>query len=743
MPELTAAVKQYARELGADLVGVAPVSRYAGAPHRLTPTAHLPEARSVVVMAIHHPDASVEWGGEPNSNFSGPFQIGMIPKLDTIAFRLARFLEERGHATLPISCTYFWRHRAYKDIPYDHAASFSHMNAFVAAGLGEYGWHGMVMSPRYGPRQRIISVITAAELVPDPLYRGEPLCDRCNQCERACYGKNYESRHLLSPSTIAFEIEGKRFEYANVNRWRCFWGEQCHLDMNRLAEEENLTEAGIYEAMDQRGVQRAGIGAAGYMCASFKYCMSRPVRRWDRAASPGPRRKKETRPRTAAEWRAALIEKARAVGADRLAIQPLADFAQMKEAFYPGFRTDQFFESFPWLITLGRSLPDFYAAKDRDELARRNWRPAHDMTMGRMMMGVVDLAREFDDAGLEAMGLWQNEINREAARRAGWADAADETLILRSLVCTAPLAVEVLALANPFADLKPEELPAAASARLPHVDRLGAVPVDRLAFSAGQKLREYLPAGKNLIALAVELPRRVVELAGRQEAECGASYQYANYQATREAFWAAHDLADRLRSEGYQAVPLVDLDPVSADRFSTYVARLSDLRAQAPFAAAAGLGALGRGGMLISPEFGPRQRLAFVVTDAPWPASAPAAEKSPCPADCRACVPACPTGALEPARIVQVQVTSARQYPVFARDENRCQWARCLGMVEGEGTGLLGWKVPGGEVPAVLDQAAREKALAAKDPIQVRCYQNPNHSDTVIERCLQACPLGS
>ena len=78
-------LKRKARELGADLVGIASVARWNNAPEMLRPTAHLPEAKSVITLSIHHPDASVEWGGLPNSNYSGPFQLGMIPKLDTIS----------------------------------------------------------------------------------------------------------------------------------------------------------------------------------------------------------------------------------------------------------------------------------------------------------------------------------------------------------------------------------------------------------------------------------------------------------------------------------------------------------------------------------------------------------------------------------------------------------------------------------------------------------------------------------
>ena len=188
--QLTKKVKNRAFELGADLVGIANVERWDGAPKKLRPQAHLPEAKSVIAISIHHPDASVEWGGLPNSNYSGPFQLGMIPKLDTISWRLARFLEKLGFPSIPFSCTGFWRHRPYKEITSTNTASFSHRHAFVAAGLGEFGWNNMAMSYKYGPRNRLVSVITSASLVPDPLYDGPLLCDRCHMCESKCPGRN-------------------------------------------------------------------------------------------------------------------------------------------------------------------------------------------------------------------------------------------------------------------------------------------------------------------------------------------------------------------------------------------------------------------------------------------------------------------------------------------------------------------------------------------------------------------------
>ena len=117
--ELTKLVKEKARFEGADLVGIASVSRYAGAPEPVRPQSHLPEAKAVIVMAVHHLDATVDFGAEPNSNYPGGFQIGMIPKLDTMAVRVGRYLEDLGYPTIPIMCTTYWHHRHQDGVPFE------------------------------------------------------------------------------------------------------------------------------------------------------------------------------------------------------------------------------------------------------------------------------------------------------------------------------------------------------------------------------------------------------------------------------------------------------------------------------------------------------------------------------------------------------------------------------------------------------------------------------------------------
>ncbi len=58
----------------------------------------------------------------------------------------------------------------------------------IEAGLGEYGRHGLLITPRFGPNIRIAKVFTDLPLVPDqPIEFGvKKFCDLCKRCADGC-----------------------------------------------------------------------------------------------------------------------------------------------------------------------------------------------------------------------------------------------------------------------------------------------------------------------------------------------------------------------------------------------------------------------------------------------------------------------------------------------------------------------------------------------------------------------------
>lgn len=85
--------------------------------------------------------------------------------------------------------------------------------------------------------------------------------------------------------------------------------------------------------------------------------------------------------------------------------------------------------------------------------------------------------------------------------------------------------------------------------------------------------------------------------------------------------------------------------PADSDRVNdTFVSKLYGLFSHKVAATCAGLGWVGRNGLLISPEFGPRLSLATVLTDAPLKADEPIVQ---CLCEeCFLCVEHCPSGAI-------------------------------------------------------------------------------------------------
>jgi epoxyqueuosine reductase len=185
-------IKKMTIDFGATIVGIAPVERFEGAPTGHGPLDLIPRAKSVVVAGFRIPNPVVDWdeyhlkmtemdtelGIHANAeNFymqMGHYVEDMM--LNIIVTKLANYLEiEHGLRTLPtVNAQHTGLGHAVMDAP---MGFFSQRHAAVRAGLGEFGFSGLVINPRFGPRVRYVSAITEAELEPDPLLT-EKVCMR-------------------------------------------------------------------------------------------------------------------------------------------------------------------------------------------------------------------------------------------------------------------------------------------------------------------------------------------------------------------------------------------------------------------------------------------------------------------------------------------------------------------------------------------------------------------------------------
>jgi len=211
-------LEKIATENGVDLFGVAPVGRMRNAPEGHRPEDILPEAKSIIAMAIKIPYAAVRANHLAHTRkkrellYLYQSYVKLLnDTLNSAAFTLCKYLEDLGFFAAPMLA----------GAPYnakDLMGLLSNRHAAVAAGLGEFGWNGLLLTPEYGPRVRLATVLTKAEVEPRPLYSGPKLCNRtqCSICIKVC-----PMKAIPEDKSVTVEIDGKVFEYAERKKWRC------------------------------------------------------------------------------------------------------------------------------------------------------------------------------------------------------------------------------------------------------------------------------------------------------------------------------------------------------------------------------------------------------------------------------------------------------------------------------------------------------------------------------------------
>ena len=217
-------IKDHTLGLGLDLCGIAPVSRFDNAPEGTHPTDFLPGCKSVISVGVRLADGVIqtifrnfEDGKTKVQGIYGTYGYTLGPNFHLMfsVYSVAQFVERTtGAVATPTQVG-----------PLQTGMSMSQRHAAVAAGLGEFGWLGIVITPQFGPRNRFGCVLTTAELAPDPMYSGEPLCDpkKCKICSTVCptgaistFGKE-EPKHV----TYKDKDGDKSFDYCQLDWTKC------------------------------------------------------------------------------------------------------------------------------------------------------------------------------------------------------------------------------------------------------------------------------------------------------------------------------------------------------------------------------------------------------------------------------------------------------------------------------------------------------------------------------------------
>lgn len=232
-------VKKYAKAHGADIVGISPMSRFEGAPKQHDGRYIFPGAKSMVVLGFRIPRGTLRgieegtyFAAYPSMGYAAMNQV-MIPN---ILHQVTCFLEDYGYEAVPLmymngSATNTvtdkfrkgYSRNVSEDKPYPDVMINLRIAAYMA-GLGEFGWSKVFLTPEFGPRTRFACILTDAELDADPIYEGH-ICDRCKMCVRNCAGKA-----ISATESVKVTIAGHEIEWGKLDEMACEKGLQGGVD---------------------------------------------------------------------------------------------------------------------------------------------------------------------------------------------------------------------------------------------------------------------------------------------------------------------------------------------------------------------------------------------------------------------------------------------------------------------------------------------------------------------------------
>jgi epoxyqueuosine reductase len=245
-------IRQFALGLGVDDVGFAAVSDY-NSPRSPKIETICPGAQTIIVLAFK----------ELSSCESPNMQVAMNGRLDVMEFsrscnyKLARFLEkEYGAKAMTVGVSYpldmsLETQGSIGDVSLRHAA--------VAAGLGSFGRHNLIIHPLYGSRVIFTAVLCNLDLASDPKCK-EDLCTNCGLCVGECpvgaldqEGKTDVSKCLKNSQPYGLG--------ATIQFWSRFTG-------SSLAEQKSMLKGERFWRMYQAGF----IGFQYYCFKCFASC---------------------------------------------------------------------------------------------------------------------------------------------------------------------------------------------------------------------------------------------------------------------------------------------------------------------------------------------------------------------------------------------------------------------------------------------------------------------------------------
>ena len=175
-------IKAKARELGADLVGIADGAK--------VDTSHITEhdGARVIVLAtrVQAGSSRIPKWNDRNKYYNDELSLTF---LEEVSLELVYWLEDAGYPALIVPPTHVdpWR---YGGDPKQHQQTLLSLpHAAVEAGLGTLGLNLQLLTPQFGPRVLLTAVLCSVEVECDqPIAEALCLGPECGRCLKACPG---------------------------------------------------------------------------------------------------------------------------------------------------------------------------------------------------------------------------------------------------------------------------------------------------------------------------------------------------------------------------------------------------------------------------------------------------------------------------------------------------------------------------------------------------------------------------
>jgi len=214
MVSLKEEIVSIAQEIGIDKVGFTSRQRLEDAPPSGALGYILPSARSAISLAVALDKAVIRayLGKEDQMAHTRDHRLSYM-KVGEASRAIQGLLKDRGYEAS--SC---YPNFAYREGQPSMALipPLSHRYVAVASGIGWLGWSGNVITPEYGATISLSSVVTSAELEPDPLVEGD-FCKNCRLCVAVC-----ASRFMSMKDETTVSIAGRTYTHnKKASNLRC------------------------------------------------------------------------------------------------------------------------------------------------------------------------------------------------------------------------------------------------------------------------------------------------------------------------------------------------------------------------------------------------------------------------------------------------------------------------------------------------------------------------------------------